>query len=143
MKFIDAKLTVAIHDLLIAEHGGAGGTRDIGLLESALHRPVNIAAYEKEGLADIPRLAAAYAHGIAKNHPFVDGNKRTAAAVCEAFLDLNGYELMADDISAMSAILALADGSLSEGNFATWIKDNIELKKPAPKSSSNGRKIEP
>jgi death on curing protein len=143
MKFIDAKLAVAIHDLLIAEHGGARGTRDIGLLESALHRPVNIAAYEKEGLADIPRLAAAYAYGIAKNDPFVDGNKRTAAAVCEAFLDLNGYELMADDISAMSAILALADGSLSEGNFATWIKDNIELKKPAPKSSPTGRKTEP
>jgi death on curing protein len=140
MKFIDAKLAVAVHDLLIAEHGGAGGMRDIGLLESALHRPHNIAAYE--GLADMPRLAAAYAYGIAKNHPFVDGNKRTAAAVCETFLDLNGCELMADDISAMTAILALADGSLSEGKFAAWIKDNIELKKPAPKSSSNGRKIE-
>jgi death on curing protein len=142
MKFIDAKLAVAVHDLLIAEHGGAGRMRDIGLLESALHRPVIIAAYEKEDLADMPRLAAAYAHGIAKNHPFVDGNKRTAAAVCETFLDLNGCELMADDISAMTAILALADGSLSEGKFAAWVKDNIELKKPAPKSSPTGRKIE-
>jgi death-on-curing protein len=142
MKFIDAKRAVAIHDLLIAEHGGAGGTRDIGLLESALARPVNIAAYEKDGLADMPRLAAAYARGIAKNHPFVDGNKRTAAAVCETFLDLNGYELVADDVATMNAILALADGSLSERGFAAWIKGNIELTKPAPKPP-NARNIEP
>ncbi|MGQ0445032.1 MAG: type II toxin-antitoxin system death-on-curing family toxin [Beijerinckiaceae bacterium] len=132
MKFIDAKRAVAIHDLLISEYGGAGGARDMGLLESALARPVNIAAYEKDGTADVPRLAAAYAHGIVKNHPFLDGNKRTAAAVFELFLDMNGYELMADDVSTMNAVIALADGSLSERAFAAWIKDNIELEKLAP-----------
>lgn len=142
MKFIDAKRVVAIHDMLIAEHGGVSGVRDVGLLESALDRPVNIAAYEKDGAADVPRLAAAYGHGIVKNHPFFDGNKRTAAAVFELFLALNGYELMADDLSTINAVISLADGSLSERAFAAWIKDNIELEKPAPKPR-NGRKIEP
>ena len=142
MQFIDAKRAIAIHDMLIAEHGGVSGAHDMGLLESALDRPVNIAAYEKDGVDDVPRLAAAYCHGIVKNHPFLDGNKRTAASVFELFLDLNGYELMADDVSTMNAVIALADGSLSERAFATWIKDNIELQKPAPKPR-NGRKIEP
>jgi death on curing protein len=133
-KFIDAKRAVAIHDMLSAEHGGVSGTRDLGLLESALDRPVNIAAYEKNGVADISRLAAAYGHGIVKNHPFFDGNKRTAAAVFELFLALNGYELTADDVSVLNAVIALADGALSERTFAAWIKDNLELEKPAPKS---------
>jgi death on curing protein len=124
-KFIDAKRAVAIHDMLIAEHGGVSGTWDLGLLESALDCPVNIAAYEINGVADISRLAAAYGHGIVKNHPFFDGNKRATAAVFELFLALNGYELTADDVSVLNAVIALADGSLSERAFATWIKDNI------------------
>jgi death on curing protein len=94
-------------------------------LESALDRPVNIAAYEENGVADISRLAAAYGHGIVKNHPFFDGNKRTAAAVFELILALNGYELTADDVAVLNAVIALADGALSERAFATWIKDNI------------------
>lgn len=130
MKFIDARRVRAIHDMLIAEHGGVSGVRDAGLLESALARPINIAAYEKVGGTDVSRLAAAYAHGIVKNHPFLDGNKRTAAAVFELFLDLNGYTLTADDLSIMNAVIALADGSLDEQAFAAWIKDNIEMKKP-------------
>jgi len=142
MKFIDAKRAVAIHDMVIAEHGGVSGGCDMGLLESALHRPINTAAYEKDGVADVPRLAAAYCYGIVKNHPFIDGNKRAAAAVFELFLDLNGYEQMADDVSTMNAVIALADGSLSERAFSVWIKDNIELEKPAPKPRK-GRKIEP
>ena len=140
--YTDAKRVVAIHDMVIAEHGGVSGGCDMGLLEFALHRSINVAAYEKDGVAEVPRLAAAYCYGIVKNHPFIDGDKRAAAAVFELFLELNGYDLTADDVSTMNAVIALADGSLSERAFSVWIKDNIELEKPAPKPR-NGRKIEP
>jgi death-on-curing protein len=116
---------IAIHEEQIAEHGGGAGIRDKGLLESALARPQNRAAY---GSIDVIELAAAYAFGIAKNHPFVDGNKRVAAVVMESFLELNGYELSADDASLVIKILALADGTLSESELVDWLSQNTLAK---------------
>lgn len=121
-EWIDAGLLLAVHDVQIAEHGGGEGLRDAGLLESALARPVNLAAY---GQPDVADLAAAYGFGIAKNHPFVDGNKRTAFVAMELFLDLNGYELTAGDAEALPVMLALAAGDLSETALADWVRGNI------------------
>lgn len=121
-EWIDAGLLLAVHDVQIAEHGGGEGLRDAGLLESALARPVNLAAY---GQPDVADLAAAYGFGIAKNHPFVDGNKRTAFVAMELFLDLNGYELTAGDAEALPVMLALAAGDLSETALAEWVRGNI------------------
>jgi death-on-curing protein len=101
---------LAAHDDQLAEHGGGVGVRDQGLLESALARPLNLNAY---GEPSLPRLAAAYAFGIARNHPFVDGNKRTALVAAELFLGLNGYDLTADDVGVVEVFLALATGELS------------------------------
>lgn len=114
---------VAIHSRQIAEHGGGDGVRDIGLLESALARPENIAAYEPA--ADIASLAAAYAFGIVKNHPFIDGNKRTGYVVMETFLIKNGYELNATPADKYTTILQLAEGTLSEGELACWLRERI------------------
>lgn len=121
-EWIDAGLLLAVHDVQIAEHGGGEGLRDAGLLESALARPVNLAAY---GQPDVADLAAAYGFGIAKNHPFVDGNKRTAFVAMELFLDLNGYELTAGDAEALPVMLALAAGDLAETALAEWVRGNI------------------
>ena len=120
MKWLRTDAVLAIHMLQIAEHGGGDGVRDTGLLESALARPRNIAAYEPD--ADIARLAAAYGFGIAKNHPFVDGNKRTALAATRTFIALNGYTLEATQQEKALTFLALADGSLSEDELAEWIR---------------------
>lgn len=109
----------AIHEAQLAEHGGSRGTRDTGLLESALARAQNLAAY---GVPDIADLAAAYGFGIARNHPFVDGNKRTAFVCAELFLTLNAYELGADDSDCIVAMLALAAGDIDEAAFAAWIR---------------------
>ncbi|WGJ15940.1 type II toxin-antitoxin system death-on-curing family toxin [Methylocapsa sp. D3K7] len=122
MIWIGLAAALAIHDEQIAEHGGASGVRDDGLLRSALDRPQNIAAYEED--ADIARLAAAYGHGIVKNHPFIDGNKRTALVVTETFLNLNGAALLADDATCVAVIEALAGGTMKEDKFACWIRDN-------------------
>ncbi|WP_300300983.1 type II toxin-antitoxin system death-on-curing family toxin [Ferrovibrio sp.] len=121
-EWIDAALLLAVHDVQIAEHGGGEGLRDAGLLESTLARPVNLSAY---GQPDVADLATAYGFGIAKNHPFVDGNKRTAFVAMELFLDLNGYELTASDADALPVMLALAAGELAETALAEWVRGNI------------------
>ena len=112
---------LAAHDEQLAEHGGGAGIRDQGLLESALARPLNVRAYGEPSLA---RLAAAYAFGIAKNHPFVDGNKRAALVAAELFLAVNGFDLIADDVEVVKAFLALAAGEVSEEELAAWIDRN-------------------
>ena len=119
--WVELRDALAIHDAQLSEHGGASGVRDQGLLESALARPQNLAAYTEP---DVAALAASYAFGIARNHPFVDGNKRTALVVLEFFLALNGQTLTADDVDCVVTILALADGTLSEAELAAWIRTN-------------------
>ncbi len=107
MKWLRTDAVLAMHKRQIAEHGGGEGVRDLGLLESALTRPQNIAAYEPD--ADIARLAAAYAFGIAKNHPIVDGNKRTSLVACRTFLILNGYQLDASPTEKYMTFLSLGE----------------------------------
>lgn len=120
MKWLRTDAVLAMHRRQIAEHGGEDGVRDMGLLESALSRPKNIEAYEPD--ADIARLAAAYAFGIAKNHPFVDGNKRTALVACRTFIILNGYQLDAEPAEKYLTFLSLAEGTLSEEELAVWLR---------------------
>jgi len=110
---------LAIHDAQIAAHGGGDGVRDLALVQSALARPRNMAGY---GSPDVADLAAAYAFGIARNHGFVDGNKRTAFVVACVFLLDNGYELMASDVEAVTAVVALAAGEMDEAAMAAWIR---------------------
>lgn len=112
----------AMHDAQLAEHGGAAGVRDAGTLESALARPVNAHVY---GETDICILAAAYAFGIARNHPFVDGNKRTAFLAAYVFLRMNGYELVAEEGDATHATRLLAAGEVDQDGFAVWLKSNV------------------
>ncbi len=112
-----------IHDEQLAEHGGAGGIRDAGLLESALARPRNLYAY---GEADICALAAAYASAIERNHPFVDGNKRTGFLAAYSFLAVNGLELDAPEAEAVVMTLGLASGEMPEQGFAAWLRDRTE-----------------
>jgi death-on-curing protein len=114
---------MAIHERQLAEHGGAEGVRDLGLLESALARPQQRYAYGDPRPA-LAALAAAYAYGIARNHPFIDGNKRTAAVVCETFLSLNGHDLAATDVAVVAAFLSLAAGEMSDAETAEWLADN-------------------
>jgi death-on-curing protein len=113
-----------LHTQSIAEHGGADGLRDEGLLESALARPKNLFAYEEVGGPS--RLAASYTFGLAKNHPFVDGNKRTAFIAAGLFLRLNGYRLIADQAQATLVILSVAAGSFGEEELTAWIRKNVE-----------------
>jgi death-on-curing protein len=121
IRWISATAVSAIHDAQLAEHGGATGLRDESLLLSALARPRNIATYGTPDLAD---LAAAYAVGIARNHAFVDGNKRTAIIVAAgAFLPMNGYEITATNEEVVTVMLAVADGSISEQNLAAWFRE--------------------
>jgi len=118
--WISKGLAIAIHKRQLAEHGGADGIRDDGLLDSALARARQQFAYG-DPTPGIPALAAAIAFGIAKNHAFIDGNKRTAAVVCETFLILNGYTLEATDTELYPVFLSLAEGSLSENELAEWL----------------------
>ena len=113
---------MAAHAEQLAEHGGGAGVRDSGLLKSAMDRPQKFADY---GNPDIADLAAAYAFGIARNHPFADGNKRTAAVVSETFLLLNGRMLDCSDAELVVAILALAAGELSEAELADWFREHL------------------
>ena len=113
---------MAAHAEQLVEHGGGEGVRDPALLESAMARPLNLVAY---GDPDAAALAAAYAFGIARNHPFVDGNKRTAAVVSETFLVLNGFALGASDAELVVAFLALAAGELSEAETADWFRSHL------------------
>jgi death on curing protein len=119
-------LVLAIHDRQVAEHGGLPGARDEGLLESALARPQHLYAYG-DPPPDLADLAASLAFGIARNHPFLDGNKRTAHVTYRTFLDLNGAELQASDEDKFVAILALAEGKLSKQEFAAWLRPRLKL----------------
>lgn len=119
-EWLTATMAVAIHDEQLLIHGGLSGIRDAALLESALDRPRNKWAYEN---AELPTLAAAYGYGLAKNHPFVDGNKRTSLLAIYTFLGINGIEFIVDEAEAATMIFALAAGEVSEENLARWIKD--------------------
>lgn len=119
--WLDADVLRAVHEEQLAEHGGAAGTRDSGLFESALARPRHLAVY---GDPDAAALAAAYGFGLARNHPFTDGNKRTAFVATELFLDLNGFELTATDADCVLTLLAVAAGQMDEGAFARWLRQH-------------------
>jgi death-on-curing protein len=119
--WLHREIILAVHEHQLAEHGGAAGVRDQGLLESALARPENLAAYGKPDIAD---LAAAYGYGISRNHAFIDGNKRTGFVATELFLELNGYALAADDVECVVTMLAVAGGDITEAEFAAWIRDH-------------------
>ena len=119
--WIDLEVVLAIHDEQLAEHGGQAGVRDRGLLESALARPRNQFGY---GESSLTRLAAAYAFGISRNHPFLDGNKRTSLVVAELFLELNGFEPVASDAVCVATFLSLAAGELTEDDLAHWVTEN-------------------
>lgn len=121
--WVDVGVALAIHDEQLAEHGGASGVRDAGAFESAKARPVNLAGY---GAPDVAALTAAYAFGLARNHAFVDGNKRAAYVVAEMFLALNGIKLMASDAAGILTFLALAAGDLTEPALADWFRANIQ-----------------
>lgn len=115
-------VVLALHDEQLTEHGGLEGLRDDGALESALARPQDMVAYEQ--CEDVPKLAAAYAYGIMKNHPFSDGNKRAAFVTAELFLELNGFELTAPDDDCILTMVAVAGGMLSETEFNEWFEAN-------------------
>jgi death-on-curing protein len=119
--WLPIELVLAIHERQLREHGGPPGVRDLGALESALGRPVNRWAYEA---ADLAQLAAAYAFGIAKNHPFIDGNKRTALLALVTFLGLNDIDFVADEAEAVVMIRGLAAGEIGEVVLARWIANN-------------------
>jgi death-on-curing protein len=114
---------MAVHDEQLSEHGGIAGVRDDGMFISAMSRAQNIAIY---GAPDIAELAAAYGVGISKNHPFLDGNKRTAFVSVELFLMLNGFTLKANDVDCILTMLDVASGVLNEADFSSWLRLNIE-----------------
>jgi death on curing protein len=119
--WLSITMVVAIHDEQLAIHGGSPGTRDAGLLASALDRPRNKWAYESAELAE---LAAAYGYGIARNHPFIDGNKRTSLLAIYTFLGVNGIDFIVPEAEAAAMMIALAAGEVSEESLARWIRDN-------------------
>jgi death on curing protein len=117
--WLSPTLILAIHDEQLAEHGGSMGLRDAGLLDTVLARPLSRAGY---GEPDIAELAAVHALGIAQNHPFIDGNKRTAFVAMEVFLRLNGYQFTVGDAEAVVMTLAMAAGELPDNEFAAWVR---------------------
>ena len=119
--WLNSAVIIAVHEAQLAEHGGGTGVRDQNLLVSALSRPQNLAAYGKPDAAD---LAAAYGFGISRNHAFIDGNKRTGFVAAEMFLNLNGYQLSADDANSAVTMLAVSAGDITEVEFAAWIRLN-------------------
>jgi len=121
-EWLTKAVILAIHDEQLAEHGGGTGVRDDGLLDSALARPQNRLAYD--AAADLATLAAACAFGLARNHLFIDGNKRTAFVAAEVFLDLNGMTLTASDEDCVLTMLRLAAGEIDEDAFADWLRSN-------------------
>lgn len=123
--FLTLEEVVVIHQMQLAEFGGATGTRDPGMLESAINRPVNRHLYESP---TIPQLASDYAFGIARNHPFVDGNKRAAFMSAYTFLGLNGYSFEASEADVVVTILALAAGELSESELSDWFSKHSKPK---------------
>jgi death-on-curing protein len=122
-RWINKQALLLLHDESLAEHGGLSGLRDEGLLDSALARPQNLAAY---GKPDIAELAASYCIGLAKNHPFVDGNKRAAFLAVGLFLFLNNFRLTATQAEATLTMLAVAAGDMDESAFAAWLRNHTE-----------------
>lgn len=123
-RWISAAFALAVHDRQLAEHGGSTGVRDAGMLASALARPQQLLAYGGPDV-DIPALAAAYAYGIARNHPFVDGNKRTAYVVCRAFMTLNGWDFVDQLADRYPVFLGLAAGEVDEDELAAWLRERV------------------
>lgn len=121
-RWVDKRALLLLHGESLSEHGGLPGLRDEGLLDSALARPLNLAAY---GQPDFAELAAAYGVGLAKNHPFADGNKRVAFLAVGLFLALNGFRLTASQVEATQAMLAVAAGELDEAAFAGWLRKHM------------------
>lgn len=121
-RWVDKRALLLLHDESLAEHGGTSGLRDEGLLDSALARPQNRAVYESP---DVAALAASYGVGVAKNHAFVDGNKRVAFLCVGLFLAINGWRLQALQLEATSAMLAVAAGELDEAAFAEWLRRHL------------------
>jgi len=121
--WVEKEALLLLHAKGLARFGGLEGVRDEGLLDSALARPRN--AFQYDGLRDIADFAASYAFGLAKNHPFADGNKRSAFMAVGLFLGANGWELNAEPVEAIRAVLALAAGEIGEGEFAAWLKLHI------------------
>jgi len=120
------RVVAAMHEMMIARHGGSAGVRDQGLSESALARPQQIFNYEEP---DLPQLAAAYVAGIVKNHPFVDGNKRTGFMTGFVFLERNGLNFAAPEAEATQMVLALAASEITEGQLAAWLRDNVKRRR--------------
>ena len=118
-RWVSKRVVLALHEEQLAEHGGSGGIRDESLLDSALAKPQNVFAYGDD--PDIFRLAASYAYGIARNHAFVDGNKRTALVVSTLFLNRNGWDTTAPKTDEYETYFRLAEGSLSEEELAAWL----------------------
>ena len=131
-RWVDRAVLLSVHDMQLAEHGGAEGLRDAALLESALAQPLNLAAY---GEPDAAALAASYGYGIARNRAFIDGNKRTALVAAELFLRLNGCQLIASDSDCIFTMLAVAAGDLTEDAFAIWLRDRMSLRGSAPSTA--------
>lgn len=120
--WLERKAVLTMHEAQIREHGGGYGVRDEGLLESALARPVQLFTYAEN--PDLFQLAAGYGFGVAKNHPFVDGNKRTAFQCMFVFLYINNIEINATEVDAVITMLGVADGSIGEKQLADWLKAN-------------------
>jgi death on curing protein len=127
-KWVDRNILLLLHDESLAAHGGVSGIRDEGLLDSALSRPLNLALYREP---DVSELAACYAFGLAKNHPFVDGNKRAAFLSVGLFLYLNGQALTASQADATLTIMAVAAGEITEADLATWIRNHLATRQPS------------
>jgi death-on-curing protein len=121
--WIDKQALLLLHNESIAEHGGLLGLRDEGLLDSALARPLNLLAYTPD--TDVAALAASYGAGLARNHPFADGNKRAAFLAVGLFLAINGWRLVATPVEATQIMLGVASGELEEEVFAAWIRDHM------------------
>ena len=121
-RWVKLSVVFAIHDRQLAEHGGSDGIRDLGAIESALARPVNLASY---GDPDITELAAAYVYGLAINHGFIDGNKRTAWVTARLFLADNGRRLDFDSLDAIRTMEGVASGRISEAEFADWFRRHL------------------
>jgi death on curing protein len=121
--WLSSDVLLAVHDEQLAEHGGAAGVCNRGLFDSAMARAPNLAHY---GEPDFAALAAAYGYGIARNHPFIDGNKRTAFVAVELFLVCNGYALLAGDVDCVVTMLGVASGTLDEAQFAAWIRQHTQ-----------------
>jgi death on curing protein len=131
-RWISKRAVLAIHERLLAEHGGAPGLRDEGLLDAALAGPINRYAY---GRADLIHLAAAYAHAITRNHPFADGNKRVALTVAGVFMELNGFHFEASEQDTAQAVRALSSREIDEADFVRWLAACSSKQRPARRGS--------